>query len=138
MDAAKLKRFAVDYTAAWCSQDPARVAAHYAPNGVLSINGAKAAGRAAITADAKAFMAAYPDMVVTMDSLILTGSHPLYHWTLRGTSTGPAGTGRAVHLSGYEEWTIGVDGLIAESQGHYDADEEQRQLKGINTTATKP
>jgi hypothetical protein len=29
---------------------------------------------------------------------------------------------------GYEEWTIGADGLIAESKGHFDEAEYQRQL----------
>jgi hypothetical protein len=29
-----------------------------------------------------------------------------------------------------EKWTIGDDGLIAESQGHYDQAEYDRQLQG--------
>jgi hypothetical protein len=36
-------------------------------------------------------------------------------WTLVGTNTGPGGTGRRVRISGFEEWTIGDDGLIAAS-----------------------
>lgn len=41
------------YTAAWCSMDPVRVAAHFAPNGSLAINGGTpAVGRNAITATA--------------------------------------------------------------------------------------
>ena len=138
LDAARLKQFAADYTAAWCSQEPARVAAHYAETGSLTINGTKAAGRAAITADAKGFMVAFPDMVVQMDSLVLTGPKPRYHWTFIGTNTGPGGTGKAVRFSGYEEWTIGADGLIAESDGHFDSAEYQRQLKeGVPNGATK-
>ena len=31
--------------------------------------------------------------------------------------------------SGFEEWTIGDDGLVAESQGHYDRAEYDRQLE---------
>jgi hypothetical protein len=31
--------FARRYTEAWCSQDPASVAEHYAPEGSLTING---------------------------------------------------------------------------------------------------
>jgi hypothetical protein len=30
---------------------------------------------------------------------------------------------------GYEEWTIGADGLIAASSGHYDQAEYARQLE---------
>jgi hypothetical protein len=40
-----------------------------------------------------------------------------YHWTFTGTS---AETGKSVRVPGFEEWTIGADGLIAESRGHYD------------------
>jgi hypothetical protein len=49
--------------------------------------------------------------------------------TLTGTNTGPGGTGKAVRISGYEEWTLGADGLIATSLGHFDEAEYQRQLK---------
>ncbi len=34
-----LDELARSYTEAWCSQDPARVAGHYAPDGSLTING---------------------------------------------------------------------------------------------------
>jgi len=47
---------------------------------------------------------------------------------LDGHDTGPEGTGKSVHLSGYERWTTEVDGLIAESKGHYDEAEYQRQM----------
>ena len=44
-DGAKLRDFAARYTAAWCSHDPARVAACYSPAGSLTINdGAHAVG----------------------------------------------------------------------------------------------
>jgi uncharacterized protein (TIGR02246 family) len=130
MDAAKLKEFATQYTAAWCSQHAERVASCYAENGSLKINeGKPSIGRTAITAAAQGFMTAFPDMVVTMDTLSLDRDRTVYHWTLTGTNTGPAGTGKAVHISGYEEWTIGADGLIMKSLGHFDEDEYQRQLK---------
>jgi hypothetical protein len=124
-----LRDFARDYTGAWCSQDPARVAAHYAPEGSLTINdGPPAVGRAAITEAARSFMVAFPDLRVEMDELRLRGATTEYHWTLVGTNTGPGGTGRQVRISGFEEWTIGDDGLIAASLGHYDEAEWERQL----------
>jgi hypothetical protein len=46
-----------------------------------------------------------------------------------GTNTGPGGTGNRVRISGFEEWRIGDDGLIAESQGHFDQAEYDRQLE---------
>ena len=61
LDLEELRRFAEDYTAAWCSMDPARVAAHYAVAGSLAINGGSpAVGRAAITATAQGFCTALP------------------------------------------------------------------------------
>ena len=40
------------------------------------------------------------------------------------------GTGHAVDLTGYEEWTLDDEGLILQSNGHYDAAEYERQLIG--------
>ncbi len=131
MSQADLTDFATRYATAWSSQDPARFALFYAENASLSVNGgAPSVGRAAIAAAAQAFMAAYPDMLVKLDSLSDDGAHTRFHWTWTGTNTGPGGTGRAVNISGYERWTMGADGLIAESQGHYDEAEYQRQVKG--------
>ena len=105
------------------------MAAHYAPVGSLTINDGEAAvGRGAITEAAQSFMVAFPDMVVTMDELRLAGATPEYHWTLDGTNTGPGGTGRRVTISGFEEWTIADDGLIAASRGHYDEADWDSQL----------
>jgi uncharacterized protein (TIGR02246 family) len=126
----ELHEFAERYTEAWCSQDPARVAAHYASDGSLTINaGPPSIGRAAITDAARSFMDAYPDMRVEMDELRLQAAIPEYHWTFTGTNSGPGGTGRAVRISGFEEWTIGDDGLIAASLGHYDEGDWNRQLE---------
>lgn len=129
MDATTLHDFARRYTAAWCSQDAASVAAFFGEQGSLTINaGAPAVGRAAITASAQGFMTAFPDMVVTMDSVGVEGGTAIYRWTLTGTNTGPGGTGRKVRISGYEAWTLGADGLIARSLGHFDEAEFTRQL----------
>ena len=129
MDPASLHEFATRYTAAWCSQNAASVAALFAEDGSLKINaGAPSVGRAAITTAAQGFMTAFPDMVVTMDSLVMDGGRPTYHWTLTGTNTGPGGTGNVVRISGYEQWRISADGLIAESRGHFDEAEYHRQL----------
>jgi hypothetical protein len=127
----ELREFARSYTEAWCSQDPARLAENYSPHGSLTINdGPPSVGRAAITEAARSFMDAYPDMRVQMDDLRLRGATPEYHWTFTGTNSGPDGTGRPVRISGFEEWTIGDDGLIAASLGHYDEADWSRQVEG--------
>lgn len=129
-DPDQLREFAQRYTEAWCSQDPERVAAHYAPGGSLTINdGPPSVGRAAITDAARSFMVAFPDLQVLMDDFRLEGESAEYHWTLVGTNTGPGGTGHKVQIRGFEEWTIGDDGLIAASLGHFDQAEYDRQLE---------
>ena len=131
MDPARLTDFATRYTAAWCSQDAASVAAFYAPAGSLTINGGTpAVGRAEITAAAQSFMSAFPDMVVAMDGISVVNDHAIYRWTLTGTNTGPGGTGRPVRISGQEQWTFGADGLIVASTGQFDAADYARQLAG--------
>ena len=124
-----LRDFARRYTVAWCSRNAASVAAFFAPGGSLSVNGALAAGRGAIAEVAQGFMSAFPDMELLMDDVRIKGDHAVYHWTFIGTNTGPGGTGKRVRFSGYEEWKIGEDGLIAESQGHFDNADYQRQLE---------
>jgi predicted ester cyclase len=130
MDPTKLHEFATRYTAAWCSQNAPSVASFFAEGSSLKINdGSPSVGRTAITAAAQGFMTAFPDLVIRMDRLGVDGERITYHWTLTGTNTGPGGTGNPVRISGYEEWRINADGLIAESRGHFDEAEYQRQLR---------
>jgi hypothetical protein len=75
---------------------------------------------------AKFFVAAYPDGELFMDDLVFKEDSVEYHWTVTGTR---ADTGKRVRIAGFEEWTIGADGLIAESLRHYDEAEYDRQLR---------
>jgi hypothetical protein len=125
-----LQRFAQRYAHAWCGDNPAGVAAFFSPNGSLKVNdGEPAVGRRAITEVAQSFMTALPDMIVSFDRLEKNGERAHFHWTLTGTNSGPGGTGKFVRVRGYEDWRLGSDGLIAESLGHFDAVEYERQLK---------
>jgi hypothetical protein len=83
------------------------------------------------------FMTAFPDLVVRMDRLAVDGEIIEYHWTLTGTNTGPGGTGNPVRVSGYEQWRFGADHLIAESAGHFDAAEYERQLQSGTTPPSR-
>jgi nuclear transport factor 2 (NTF2) superfamily protein len=122
--------FAKRYTAAWCSKDPANVAAFFAAEGSLKVNdGEPAVGTKAITEVARGFMTSFPDLELQMDALEPRGDRLLYRWTLIGTNSGPGGSGHKVHISGYENWQFGDDGLIAESLGHFDEVDYQRQLQ---------
>jgi steroid delta-isomerase-like uncharacterized protein len=118
------------YAAAWSSQDPALLASFYTDNGTLMVNdGPPSVGRAAVTATARAYMTAFPDMVVKMTEMSQQDGHPVFHWLWTGTNTGPGGTGKSVRMTGYEVWTLDAHGRITLSKGHYDEAEYQRQLK---------
>jgi len=129
MNQAELTDLGTRYAAAWSSQNPTRVASLYSDNGSLTVNpGPPSVGRAAITATAQTFITAFPDMVVKMDQISQEGGHAVFRWTWTGTNAGPGGTGKFVRITGYEEWTLGTGGLIAESKGHYDEAGYQRQV----------
>jgi len=129
MDAAAIRELAGRYTAAWNSGNPDRVAAFFSEDATLSVNGSPATGSAAIAEVARSFMSAFPDLELLLDRLEFVDDRVRYHWTFIGTNSGPGGTGQRVHFSGYEEWTLTDDGHIADSDGHFDAEEYQRQLE---------
>jgi nuclear transport factor 2 (NTF2) superfamily protein len=118
-----VEELARSYTEAWCSRDAARVASHYAPGATIAINRGEPAG---ILEVAEGFIAAFPDITVYMDDLVVSDDGVLYRWTFTGTSSE---TGKWVRITGYEEWTLGDDGLISSSLGHYDEAEYDRQLR---------
>ena len=130
-DLGELTKFATRYAEAWCSQIPESVAAFFAEDGSLSINdGPPAVGRAAIAEIARGFMRDLPDMIVTKDDVTHESDGTKFHWTLTGTNTEPGGAGKRLRISGYELWKLDPDGLIAESKGHFDSAEYDRQLRG--------
>jgi hypothetical protein len=125
-DEARVRGFARSYTDAWCSRDPAAIARHFAPGGTIAINGGEPVEATEV---ARSFISAFPDIQVFMDDVVFRGETVEYHWTFTGTNTGPGGGGKWVRISGYEEWVLGDDGLVLESQGHYDRNEYERQLE---------
>ena len=125
-DEARTREFARSYTDAWCSHDPTRVASHFVAGGTIAINGGEPTE---VTEVARSFIDAFPDIQVLMDDVVFNDETAEYHWTFTGTNTGPGGTGQAVRITGYEEWTFGDDDLVVESHGHYDQDEYDRQLE---------
>jgi predicted ester cyclase len=118
----KLTDFAKRYAEAWGSQNPESVAAFFAQNATLTVNGGPPTPALEI---ARGFMRDFPEMTVTFDKLEPRGDRAAFYWTLTGTHTG---TGNHVRISGYELWKIDNDGFIAESKGHFDAADYERQL----------
>lgn len=124
MNDSELKKFAQRYADAWCSHEPEKVASFFAENALISVNDGPPAP---ISEVAQGFMRDFPDMIVTFDKLEPRDDRLAFHWTLTGTY---AGNGNRVHISGYELWNIDSKGLIAESKGHFDPIDYDRQIKG--------
>ncbi|SDS38785.1 SnoaL-like polyketide cyclase [Formosa sp. Hel1_31_208] len=119
-----------NYAQVWGSNRPEFVAMFYAEDGSLQVNDREPAiGRNAITNVAKGFMDAFPDMIVSMDSLVTKSDKTRFYWTLTGTNNGLSGTGNKIKINGFEEWTLNDNGLIQESKGYFDEEEYQRQLE---------
>lgn len=122
--------FGKQYAEAWSGQNAEAHAKFFAPDGSQIVNnGTPAIGRDAIAKVAQSYMTAFPDMLVVCDSLPTTSKGVEFHWTLTGTNTGPNGTGKKVHISGVEILQFNSDGLITESNGSFDENEYNRQLK---------
>lgn len=125
-----LEVFARSYAQVWCSQRPNFVASFFTEDGELTVNNGKTAkGTGEITTVVKGFMDAFPDMIVSYDSLTTDSDKTRFYWTLAGTNNGPNGTGNKVKISGFEEWTLKNEGLIQESKGYFDEEEYKRQLE---------
>jgi nuclear transport factor 2 (NTF2) superfamily protein len=123
VDVGSIRQLAQSYTEAWCSRDATRVASHYAPGATIAINGGEPAG---IEEVAASFVAAFPDITLYQDDLVVGDEVVEYHWTFTGTSSE---TGKWVRIAGFEEWTIGSSGLIEMSKGTFDEAEYERQLR---------
>jgi SnoaL-like protein len=119
----ELKNFAASYAKAWCSQNPESIAAFFAENALLTVNDGPPVP---VLEVARGFMRDFPDMTVTFDRMEPRGDRTAFHWTLFGTH---AETEKHVRISGYELWKIDDAGLIAESSGHFDAAEYERQVR---------
>lgn len=124
-----IKQKASDYAEAWCSGDPARVAAHFTRDGEISINrGDALRGTNALTEMAAGFYAEFPDLVVKCDDIRQSGNHAIFVWTLEGHH---AETKNLVRAGGWEEWELDEGFQIVSSKGWFDAENYQNQIDGV-------
>ena len=97
-DPKQVEQLTRTYASTWCSHDPARVASHYVPGGMIAINGGDATGIAEV---AVAFIAAFPDIEVFMDDLVSREDGSVeYRWTFtrrqaRACDSGDTRSGRS-------------------------------------------
>jgi uncharacterized protein (TIGR02246 family) len=123
-----VRQIADAYTAAWNSGSADAVAMFFAEDGRIVINrGSPWEGRAGVAQMAAGFFADVPDLTLVCDGIRVAGDHVAYLWTFTGTH---AGSGRALRVSGWEEWDMDADGKVTASRGWFDADDYARQATG--------
>ena len=120
------REIAEAHCAAWTSQAPDAVAARYAIPTSFGMNGGEPmTTRAEIAEMAAGFMADFPDLVLTCDSVLVADHHMGYAWTFKGRH---AGSGALVEFSGWEEWDLDGDLRVTKSLGWYDVEDYERQI----------
>ena len=82
-------------------------------------------GREQIAEMASGFMADFPDLVLSLDSVLAADHHMIYAWTFEGHHKQ---TGNLVQFSGWEEWELNDDMKITKSLGWFDAEDYERQV----------
>lgn len=121
-----LNNLARDYAIAWSSGDAAAVAAYFAADCQMVINGGEPLeGRDAIAAMARDLFSEIPDLDLRCDMLRWAGPRALFVWTLEGKHTE---TGNAVVTRGWEEWELDPSHKIRSSNWWFDLAEYQRQV----------
>jgi uncharacterized protein (TIGR02246 family) len=128
LDDAIVSRIAEAYTAAWNSGSADAVSMFYADDGRIVINrGSPWVGRSGVAQMAAGFFADVPDLTLVCDGVRVAGNHVAYLWTFTGTHTS---SGRALRVSGWEEWDLDADHKVQASLGWFDAEDYARQTSG--------
>jgi len=128
LDEATVRTIADAYTAAWNSGSADAVSMFYAEAGRIVINGGSPwEGRSGVAQMAAGFFEGVPDLRLACDAVRVAGSHAVYLWTFTGTH---ATSGRALRVSGWEEWDLDADNKVKASRGWFDADDYARQTGG--------
>ncbi|MBL4758467.1 MAG: nuclear transport factor 2 family protein [Rhizobiales bacterium] len=127
LDPVAVKEMAENYAKAWSSQNAQSVAAFYDENGKITANdGDPVIGRAAFAEFVQGFFDEFPDLAISLDEVRTVGNRAVFLWTLEGTNKE---TNNFVRLSGWESWLLSDEILVLESEGRFDAEEYERQVR---------
>lgn len=122
------RRIAKEHCVAWTNRNPEAVANRYAEQTTMGMNGGDPmTSQAAIAEMAAGFMADFPDLALTLGSVLAADHHMVYAWTFEGHHIE---TGNHVQFSGWEEWDLDDDLRVTKSLGWYDAEDFERQVAG--------
>ena len=122
------RKVAEAHCAAWTSLSADTVAERYSESTSFAMNGGEPMRtRAEIAEMASGFMADFPDLVLTCDTVLVADHHMVYAWTFKGHH---AETGKQVRFSGWEEWNLDDDLNVTKSLGWYDVEDYNQQVAG--------
>jgi hypothetical protein len=135
MNKDELEEFGKDYAKAWSSLVPEEPFSYQAENCVLSIND----GDPIISAGDRlrtlaGFVEAFPDLKISMRKIVKEERGTVFYWNLKGTNTGPEGTGNSVDIDGCEVWELDANNQITQLRGYFDAEEYERQIHATPST----
>lgn len=117
------------HCANWTSRKPEAVANHYAAQTNMGMNGGDPMiSRSEISEMAAGFMADFPDLVVSLDNVLVADQHMVYAWNFEGHH---GETGNHVKFSGWEEWDLDSDLKVTKSLGWYAAANYDQQVAGL-------
>ena len=120
------RRLAQGHCAAWTDKRPDIVASQYAEKTQMAMNGGDAmTSQAEIAEMASGFMTAFPDLVLSLDTVLAADHHMVYAWTFEGHHKE---TGKLVRFSGWEEWDLDDNLKVTRSFGWYDSADYERQI----------
>lgn len=126
--ARRVEKMAMDHAAAWSEGDADRIAALFAKNGTITVNGGEPhVGRAEISENAKELLATFPGLVVHCHETRHAGDRAVFVWTLEGNH---AATGNFVSLPGWHEWELDDDMQVKRCRGFFDGGDFERQVAG--------
>src|SRR6476646_4822075 len=99
MEPNRTETIAAAYTKAWNTGRPEAVAAFFAADGAITINGGKTwKGRGEVAEMAAGFFADVPGLSLSCDGVRMSGDHVVYLWTFTGTH---AATKHPLTVSGW-------------------------------------
>lgn len=83
--------------------------------------------RTEIAGMASGFMEDCPDLILSLDTVLVADHNMVYAWTFEGHHKA---TGNLLRFSGWEEWDLDDDLNFSKSLGWYDEADYEQQVAG--------
>jgi len=134
MRESNLKAVGARYEKAWRSLVAAEPIRFQAKNCISSINdGPAMTSRDERFAAIAGFIETSPDLNVTTIKVEQEERGTVFYWNLKGTNTGPGGSGKPANIDGCEVCKPNAENKIVELKGYIDAEEYERQLNAASS-----